>query len=66
MSIGTYAVLAVIAIGFVLACRHIYRVTLGGGSCCGGGDGGGPVGRAPKNTACRARKMKLHGGLKKE
>ena len=37
MSIGTYAVLAVIAIGFVLACRHIYRVTLGGGSCCGGG-----------------------------
>lgn len=56
MSIGTYAVLAVIAIGFVLACRHIYRVTLGGGSCCGG-DGECP--------ACRARKMKLHGGLKK-
>ncbi len=56
MSIGTYAVLAVIAIGFVLACRHIYRVTLGG--CCGGGDGECP--------ACRARKMKLHGGLKKE
>lgn len=58
MSIGTYAVLAIIAIGFVLACRHIYRVTLGGGSCCGGGDGECP--------ACRARKMKLHGGLKKE
>lgn len=58
MSIGTYAVLAVIAIGFVLACRHIYRVTLGGGSCCGGGGGECP--------ACRARKMKLHGGLKKE
>lgn len=58
MSIGTYAVLAVIAIGFVLACRHIYRVTLGGGSCCCGGDGECP--------ACCARKMKLHGGLKKE
>lgn len=56
MSIGTCAVLAVIAAGFVLACRHIYRVTLGGGSC-GGGDGECP--------ACRARKMKLHGGLKK-
>lgn len=58
MSIGTYAVLAVIAIGFAAACRHIYRGTLGGGSCCGGGDGECP--------ACRARKMKLHGGLKKE
>ena len=57
MSIGTYAVLSVIAIGFVLACRHIYRVTLGGGSCCGGG------GECP---ACRERKMKLHGGLKRE
>lgn len=52
MSIGTYAVLAVIAIGFAAACRHIYRVTLGGGD-----------GECP---ACRARKMKLHGGLKKE
>ena len=57
MSIGTCAVLAVIAAGFVLACRHIYRVTLGGSSCCGGGDGECP--------ACRAGKMKLHGGLKK-
>ena len=57
MSIGTYALLAIIAILFVLACRHIYRVTLGGGSCCGGG------GECP---ACRERKMKLHGGLKRE
>ena len=37
MSIGTYALLAIIAILFVLACRHIFRVTLGGGNCCGGG-----------------------------
>ena len=50
------AVVAVIAILFVLACRHIYRATIGGGGCCGGG------GDCP---ACRARKMKLHGGLKK-
>ena len=58
MSIGTYALLAIIAILFVLACRHIFRVTLGGGgSCCGGG------GECP---ACRERKMKIHGGLKRE
>ena len=52
MSIGTYALLAIIAILFVLACRHIFRVTLGGGG-----------GECP---ACRERKMKLHGGLKRE
>ena len=57
MSIGTYALLAIIAILFVLACRHIFRVTLGGGSCCGGGG---------ECLACRERKMKLHGGLKRE
>ena len=51
MSIGTYALLAIIAILFVLACRHIFRVTLGGGREC---------------PACRERKMKLHGGLKRE
>jgi hypothetical protein len=56
MSIGTYIVLAIIAVLFVLACRHIFHVTLGGGDCCGGGDGECP--------ACKARKMKLHGGIK--
>lgn len=56
MSIGTYVVLAVIAIGFVLACRHIYRVTLGGGSCCGGGDGECPACRAEKRINKRAVK----------
>ena len=56
MKPAVYAVVAVIAILFVLACRHIYRATIGGGGCCGGG------GDCP---ACRARKMKLYGGLKK-
>ncbi len=54
MNPAVYAVVAVIAILFVLACRHIYRATIGGGGCCGG-----------DCPACRARKMKLHGGLKK-
>lgn len=58
MSFAVYAVVAVVAILFVLACRHIYRATIGGGGCCGSGDGDCP--------ACRARKMQLHGGLKKE
>ena len=59
MNLAVYAVVAVVAILFVLACRHVYRATIGGGGCCGGsGDGDCP--------ACRARKMKLHGGLKKE
>ena len=52
MNPAVYAVVAVIAILFVLACRHIYHATIGGGGCCGGGGG-------------RERKMKLHGGLKK-
>lgn len=56
MSIGVYLVIAAIAILFVLACRHIYKVTFGGGSCCGGGDGECP--------ACEARSMELHGGIK--
>ena len=56
MNPAVYAVVAVIAILFVLSCRHIYRATIGGGGCCGGG------GDCP---ACRERKMKLHGGLKK-
>ena len=56
MNPAVYAVVAVIAILFVLACRHIYHATIGGGGCCGGG------GDCP---ACRERKMKLHGGLKK-
>lgn len=56
MNPAVYAVVAVIAILFVFACRHIYRATIGGGGCCGGG------GDCP---ACRERKMKLHGGLKK-
>ena len=49
MNPAVYAVVAVIAILFVLACRHIYHATIGGGDC----------------PACRERKMKLHGGLKK-
>ena len=56
MNPAVYGVVAVIAILFVLACRHIYHATIGGGGCCGGG------GDCP---ACRERKMKLHGGLKK-
>ena len=56
MNPAVYAVVVVIAILFVLACRHIYHATIGGGGCCGGG------GDCP---ACRERKMKLHGGLKK-
>ncbi len=52
MNPAVYAVVALIAILFVLACRHIYHATIGGG---GGGD----------CPACRERKMKLHGGLKK-
>ena len=56
MNPAVYAVVAVIAIRFALACRHIYHATIGGGGCCGGG------GDCP---ACRERKMKLHGGLKK-
>ena len=56
MNPAVYAVVAVIAILFVLACRHIYHATISGGGCCGGG------GDCP---ACRERKMKLHGGLKK-
>ena len=51
MNPAVYGVVAVIAILFVLACRHIYRTTIGGGGCCGGG------GDCP---ACRERKMKLH------
>ncbi len=59
MNFAVYLVVAVIAILFVLACRHLYRVTIGGDGCCGGsGDGDCP--------ACRVRKMKLHGGLKKQ
>ena len=57
MNPAVYAVVAVIAILFVLACRHMYHATIGGGGCCGGGGGDCP--------ACRERKMKLHGGLKK-
>lgn len=49
MNPAVYAVVAVIAILFVLACRHIYHATIGGGDC----------------PACREREMKLHGGLKK-
>ena len=49
MNPAVYAVVAVIAILFVLACRHIYHATIGGGGCCGGG------GDCP---ACRERKMK--------
>ncbi len=56
MNPAVYAVVAVIAILFVLACRHIYHATIGGGGCCGGGG---------DCSACRERKMKLHGGLKK-
>ena len=37
MNPAVYAVVAVIAILFVLACRHIYHATIGGGGCCGGG-----------------------------
>lgn len=61
MNPAVYAVVAVIAILFVLACRHIYHATIGGGGCCGGGCCGGG-GDCPD---CRERKMKLHGGLKK-
>lgn len=56
MNPAVYAVVAVIAILFVFACRHIYHATIGGDGCCGGS------GDCP---ACRERKMKLHGGLKK-
>lgn len=58
MNFAVYLVVAVVAILFVLACRHIYHATFGGGGCCGSGDGECP--------ACRARKMQLHGGIKKE
>lgn len=43
MSIGTYIVLAIIAVLFVLACRHIFHVTLGGGDCCGGAENARPA-----------------------
>ena len=38
MNPAVYAVVAVIAILFVLACRHIYHATIGGGGCCGGAE----------------------------
>lgn len=44
MSIGTYGVLAVLAVLFVFACRHILHILTrggcchGGATCCQGGD----------------------------
>ena len=52
MNPAVYAVVAVIAILFVLACRHIYHATIGGGGCCGGG-GDCPACREKENETSR-------------
>lgn len=59
MNAATYAVIAVIAILFALALRHIFKVTLGGRGCCGGDC-------SKSCPHCRQDRMKLHGGIKRD
>lgn len=58
MNPAVYAVVAVIAILFVLACRHIYHATIGGGGCCGGGRRLPRLPRKENETARRTEEIR--------
>ena len=58
MNPAVYAVVAVIAILFVLACRHIYHATIGGGGCCGGGRRLPRLPRKENETSRRTQEIK--------